>query len=104
MPNENQDWDAVVKQRDMRQELIERANENILACERALKAAKYYVHKMRLSKYKDEMRGGEPEEACKAKYILAMRNYDVIIDLNFKGSGGGEHNDECVKKGWEDKD
>ena len=104
MPNENQDWDAVVKQRDMRQELIERANENILACERALKAAKYYVHKMRLSMYKDEMRGGEPEEACKAKYILAMRNYDVIIDLAFKGKGGGEHNDECVKKGWEDED
>jgi len=104
MPNENQDWDAVVKQRDMRQELIERANENILACERALKAAKYYTHKCRLAHYKEQVRKGGEEEIAKASYVLSMHDYDVIIDLAFKGKGGGEHNDECVKKGWEDED
>ena len=99
-----QDWDEVIQQRDFHQELAGRANENIIACERALRAAKYYVHKMRLGKYKDQAREGEPEEVSRAKYILAMRNYDAIIDLAFKGRGGGEHNDECVKRGWDDEE
>jgi len=99
-----QDWNGVMAQRDFHRELVGRANENIIACERALKAAKYYVHKMRLGKYKAAVANGEcHEEVGKHYYEKAMQNYDVIIDLNFKGKGGGEHNDECVKKGWEDE-
>ena len=94
----------IMEQRDFHQELVERANENIIACERALRAAKYYVHKIRLDTYKAAVRNGtSTEENAKMNYLVAMRNYDVVIDLNFKGKGGGEHNDECVKKGWEDE-
>ena len=99
-----QDWDEVIRQRDMQRDLIDKANENILALERSLKAARFVAHKMRLDKYKDEVRmGGTTEKTGKAKYKAAMHNYDVIIDLAFKGKGGLEHNDECVKKGWDDE-
>ena len=71
MPNENQE----MKQRDMRQELIERANENILACERALRAAKYYVHKMRLAHYKEQVRKGGEEEILRSQIRIDIGVY-----------------------------
>ena len=99
-----QDWDEVIQQRDFHQELAGRANENIIACERALRAAKYYTHRCRLAQYKIAVANGNiEEESGKHLYALAMRNYDAIIDLAFKGRGGGEHNDECVKRGWDDE-
>ena len=99
-----QDWNGVVEQRDFHRELVGRANENIIACERALRAAKYYTHRCRLAQYKIAVANGNiEEESGKHLYALAMQNYDAIIDLAFKGRGGGEHNDECVKRGWDDE-
>ena len=99
-----QDWDEVIQQRDFHQELAGRANENIIACERALRAAKYYTHRCRLAQYKTDVENGKfPEDVGKYYYEKAMQNYDAIIDLAFKGRGGGEHNDECVKRGWDDE-
>ena len=106
-----QDWedfalsqDEVIQQRDFHQELAGRANENIIACERALRAAKYYTHRCRLAQYKEAVQNGLPQEVGRASYQAAMQNYDAIIDLAFKGRGGGEHNDECVKRGWDDEE